>query len=135
VAASPTLLDVSLIKVSYEGTTCQVDHGSKLTRRFGVRTGVHQGLPLPPFLFLLPIDLVMNRTTDGQKDGIQWTFWTQLDDLDFSDYLALRSHNRQQMQNKTTSLASHSSQVDVHIHPDKTKILKINTSSTEAVKL
>jgi hypothetical protein len=39
------------------------------------------------------------------------------------------------MQNKTTSLASHSSQVGFHIHPDKTKILKINTSSTEDVKL
>jgi hypothetical protein len=36
------------------------------------------------------------------------------------------------MQNKTTSLASH---VGLQIHPDKTKILKINTSSTEVVKL
>jgi hypothetical protein len=36
------------------------------------------------------------------------------------------------MQNKTTSLAS---QVGLHIHLDKTKILKINTSNTEAVKL
>jgi hypothetical protein len=39
------------------------------------------------------------------------------------------------MQNKTKNLASHSSKVVLHIHPDKTKILKINTSSTEAVKL
>jgi hypothetical protein len=39
------------------------------------------------------------------------------------------------MKNKTTSLASHSSQVVLHFHPDKTKILKINTFSTEAVKL
>jgi hypothetical protein len=63
---------------------------------------------------------------DGQKDGIQWTLWTQLDDIDFADDLALHSHNRQHMQNKTTSLASPSSQVGLHIHPDKTKILKIN---------
>jgi hypothetical protein len=46
---------------------------------------------------------------DGQKDGIQWTLWTQLDDLDFADDLTLLSHNRQEMQNKTTNLASHSS--------------------------
>jgi hypothetical protein len=77
----------------------------------------------------------MRQTTDGRKDGIQWTLWTQLDDLDLADDLALLSHNRQQMQNKTTSLASHSSQVGLQIHPDKTKILKINTSNTEAVKL
>ena len=72
---------------------------------------------------------------DGQRDGIQWTLWTQLDDLDFADDLALLSHNQQQMQNKTTSLASHASQVGLHIHPNKTKILKINASSREAVKL
>ena len=124
-----------IIKESYEGMACQVVHGGQLTRRFDVRTGVRQGCLLSPFLFLLAIDWVMRRTTDGQKDGIQWTLWTQLDDLDFADDLALLSHNRQQMQNKTTSLASHSSQVGLHIHPDKTKILKINASSTEAVKL
>jgi hypothetical protein len=90
---------------------------------------------MSPFLFLLAIDWVMRRTMDGQKDGIQWTLWTQLDNLDFADQLALLSCNRQQMKNKTTSLASHSTQVGLHIHPDKTKILKINTSSTEAVKL
>jgi hypothetical protein len=71
----------------------------------------------------------------GQKDGIQWTLWTQLDDLDFSNYLALLSYNRQQMQNKTISLVSHSTQVGFHIHPDMTMIMKINTSITEAVKL
>ena len=39
------------------------------------------------------------------------------------------------MQNKTTSLAYHASQVGLQIHPNKTKILKINASSREAVKL
>jgi hypothetical protein len=69
------------------------------------------------------------------KDGIQWTLWTQLDDLDFTNDPPLLSHNQQQMQSKISSLASHSSQVGLHIHPDKTKILKIIASSTEAVKL
>ena len=78
---------------------------------------------------------MMRQTTDGQRNGIQWTLWTQLDDLDFTDDLALLSHNQQQMQNKTTSLASHASQVGLHIHPNKTKILKINASSREVVKL
>ena len=77
----------------------------------------------------------MRRTTDGQRDGIQWTLWTQLEDLEAADDLALLSHNQQQMQNKTTSPASRASQVGVHIHPNKTKILKIDASSREAVKL
>jgi hypothetical protein len=60
-----------------------------------------------PFLFFLAINWVMRQTTGGQKDDIQWTLWTQLDDLDITEDLALLSHNRQKMQNKTTSLASH----------------------------
>ena len=124
-----------IIKESYEGMACQVVHGGQLTRRFDVKTGVRQGCLLSPFLFLLAIDWVMRRTTDGQKNGIQWTLWTQLDDFDFADDLALLSHKQQQMQNKTSSLASHASQVGLHIHPNKSKILKVNASSTEAVKL
>ena len=111
-----------IIKESYEGMACQVVHGGQLTRHFDVKTDVRQGCLLSPFLFLLAIDWVMRQTTDGQREGIQWTLWTQLDDLDFADDLALLSHNQQQMQNKTTSLASHASQVGLQIHPNKTKI-------------
>ena len=103
---------------------CQVVHEGQLTRRFDGKTGVRQGCLLSPFLFLLAIDWVIRQTTDGERDGIQWT-----------DDLALLSHNQQQMQNKTTSLASHASQVGLHIHPNNTKIPKINASSREAVKL
>ena len=124
-----------IIEGSYEGMACQVVHGGQLMRRFNMKTGVRQGCLLSPFLFLLTINWVMRQTTDGQRDCIQWTLWTQLDDLDFADDLALLSHNQQQMQNKTTSLAFHASQVGLYIHPNKTKIQKINTSSREAVKL
>ena len=58
-----------------------------------------------------------------------------MDDLDFADDPALLSHNHQQMQSKTSSLASYASQVGLHTHPKKTKVLKINASITEAVKL
>ena len=62
------------------------------------------------------------------KNGIQWTLFEQLDDLDFADDLALLSHSRQQMQEKTTVLADTSTKVGLKIHKGKTKILKINTS-------
>ncbi|KAL1276316.1 hypothetical protein QQF64_035939 [Cirrhinus molitorella] len=84
---------IRLIQKSYEEMSCQVVHGGQLTRRFDVKTGVRQGCLLSPFLFLLAIDWVMKQTTDGKKNGIQWTPWSQLDDLDFADDLALLSHS------------------------------------------
>ena len=94
-----------------------------------------QGCLLSPFRFLLAIDWVMKQTTEGTENGIQWTLWTQLDDLDFPEDLALLSHSRQQMQEKTSSLAAYASQVGLQIHPHKTKILKTNSTSTEPVNL
>jgi len=46
------------------------------------------------------------NTTEGKKNGIQWTPWTQLEDVDFADNLALLSHNHDQMQGKSTGLAA-----------------------------
>ena len=70
-----------------------------------------------------------------EKNGIQWTLKTQLEDLDFADDLALLSHNQQQMQEKTSELAVISSQVGLNIHKWKTKILMVNAVSMEPVKL
>ena len=89
-----------LIKKSYEDMTCQVVHQEKLTEKFGVKTGVRQGCLLSPFLFLLAIDWIMKTTTEETRNGIQWTLWDQLEDLDFADDLALLSHSHQQIQEK-----------------------------------
>ena len=37
-------------------------------------------------------------------NGIQWTMFNQLDDLDFADDIALLSHSHQQMQEKLTQV-------------------------------
>lgn len=125
----------SLIKNSYEGMTCRVAHGGHFTKIFAVRTGVRQGCLLSPFLFLLAIDWILKKTTAGKRNGIQWTLGNQLNDLDFVDDIALLSHNRQQMQEKTSDLSSVSAQLGLRIHEGKTKILKIHATSTEPVKL
>lgn len=57
---------------------------------------------LSPFLFLLVIDWILKTATSDRRNGIEWT---QLDDLDFADDLALLSHNHNQMQDMTTCLA------------------------------
>ena len=126
---------VNMIKNSYEGMSCRVIHEGQLTKNFEVRTGVRQGCLLSPFLFILVIDWVMKTATKEKRNGIQWTMLTQLDDLDFSDDLALLSHSHRQMQDKTTELALISERVGLKINKRKTKILRTNATCETPIML
>ena len=88
---------------------------------------------LSPFLFLLVIDWIMKTTTTGRNNGIQWTLWTQLHDLDFVDDLALLSHNHSQMQDKTTLLDTTSAGTGLKINRKKTELMKMNTTANAPV--
>ncbi|KAH9581227.1 Laminin subunit gamma-1 [Schistosoma haematobium] len=60
----------------------------------------------------------------------------QLDDLDFTDDMALLSHTQQQMQEKTTSVAAAAlSAVGINIHKGKNKILRYNTACNNPITL
>lgn len=87
---------------------CRVIHRGQLADAFEVHTGVRQGCLMSLFLFLLAMDWVMRQSTAEKRNGIQWTMWTQLDDLDFADDLALLSHAQHQMQDKTSTIAANS---------------------------
>ena len=124
---------VNLTERMYDGTSCRVLNDGQLTDSFEIKTGVRQGCLLSPFLFILAIDWALKETTAGKKDGIQWTLWSQLDDLDFADDLALLSHNQQQMQRKTSQLEKLSKCLGLRIHPGKSKVLKVKSTSKEPV--
>ena len=109
----------NIIRNLYEGATCRVVYGQQLTDSFTVRTGVKQECLLSPFMFLLAIDWVMKSATTGQRNGIQWTLWTQLDDLDFADDIALFSHTQRQMQDKTNLVKDLSASIDWPVHPQR----------------
>ena len=124
-----------IIRNMYEGINCRVVHGQQVTDAFQVKTGVRQGCLLSPFLFLLAIDWVMKTSTQQKRNGIQWTLWDQLDDLDFADDLALLAHTQQQMQEKTNIVAATSASMGLNIHKGKSKILKVNATSTSPIML
>ena len=59
----------------------------------------------------------------------------QLDDLDFADDLALLPHAQQQMQEKTNIVAGNSAHLGLNVHGGKSKIVKVNSTSTVSVTL
>ena len=120
---------ISLIRCTFQDMSCRTAHAGQLSESFEVKTGVRQGCLLSPFLFLLVIDWIMKTTTTGRNNGIQWTLWTQLDDLDFADDLALLSHNHSQMQDKTTLLETTSAGTGLKINRKKTELMKMNTTA------
>nr|KAG5699276.1 hypothetical protein BaRGS_000478 [Batillaria attramentaria] len=124
---------ISLIQCTYKDMSCRIAHAGQLSESFEVKTGVRQGCLLSPFLFLLVIDWIMKTTTTGRKNGIQWTLWAQLDDLDFADDLALLSHSHSQMQDKTTCLEATSAGTGLKISRRKTELMKINTTANTPV--
>ena len=91
---------ISLIKNTYDGNKGEVLHGGRLSQPFEIGTGVRQGCLLSPFNFLLAIDWILKQITEGKRNGIQWTLWKQLDDLDFADDIALLAYRHEYMQEK-----------------------------------
>ena len=61
----------------------------------------------------------MKPATSNRNNGIQWTLLTQLDELDFADDLALLTHNKKQMQNKTDLLKVESEKTGLKINKGK----------------
>ncbi|VDP25138.1 unnamed protein product [Schistosoma margrebowiei] len=125
----------NFIRNSYDGLQCKVVHGGQLTDAFQVRTRDRQGCLLSPFLFLLVVDWIMKTSISGERHGIQWTTQNQLDDLDFTDDLALLSHTHEQMQIKTVSLTAVSASLGLKIHKGKTKVLKFKTKNSNPITL
>ncbi|KAI0239329.1 hypothetical protein LSAT2_009940 [Lamellibrachia satsuma] len=117
----------------YEGFTGHVIFNGQVSEGFQIGTGVRQGCLLSPLLFLIAVDWTMKRSTEHHRTGIQWNLFSQLEDLDFADDLALLSETHKHMQQKNRKASS--SQLGLKINVGKTKVMKVNSRSSEPISL
>ncbi|KAI0224962.1 hypothetical protein LSAT2_024073 [Lamellibrachia satsuma] len=115
--------------------TGRVIFNGQVSEGFQIGTGVRQGCLISPLLFLIAIDWTMKRSTEHHRTGIQWNLFSQLEDLDFADDLALLSETHKHMQQKTERLQEKSSQLGLKINVGKTKVMKVNSRSSEPISL
>ena len=100
---------------------------------FDIKSGVRQGCARSGFLFLLVIDWVMRKTLRKGNTGIRWMFTEKLEDLDFTDDLALLSSTRRQLQLKNKRLSNASKGTGLKITITKTKVMRFDDASEEKV--
>ena len=110
-----------LTRAAYVLSTCQVVHDGSLTDSFEVLTGVQQGCIVSPFLFLLAMDWIMKKTTEGHKSGIQWTLFSHLEAVDFAYDVALLSHRHSDMEDKSIALSETSGRRGLKVNSRKNK--------------
>ena len=124
---------VSLIETFYNHFESSVILNNTSSEWFTVKSGVRQGCILSPILFLVVIDWVMRKTTSDKPRGIQWTLFSQLEDLDFADDLAFLSVKLDHLQEKTDRLERYAKQTGLTINTSKTHVMSINTTPTAPV--
>ena len=77
----------------------------------------------------------MASTIEGCQQGIQWTLSKQLEDIDFADDIALRSHCHDNMQDKATSLYESAAKLGLKINKKKTRTMTTNHVNKNSIQL
>ena len=99
---------------------------STQTDNFSVKSGVRQGCIISPILFNITLDYIMRQSTQNARHGIQWTMFSQLEELDYADNSALLSTNARHLQQKANVLNENAKKAGVHINMKNTKVMHLN---------
>ena len=112
---------VRMIKVIYDGSSCNIRLDDGLTDNFEIRTGVKQGCILSPFLFSIIIDYILSLI-DDKKYGMQ-IGKLHLFDMDFADDIALLESSIKQLQACTDELKSYAEKVGLRFNARKCEVM------------
>ena len=123
---------VATIQSFYNNFNCKVGNSQ---HSFLVLSGVKQGCVMSALLFNITIDWVMKQTTQDKNRGIRWNLFTNLNDLDFADDLALLSHTHSHIQEKGNRLQIKAKKVGLKINKRKTEVNTLNVQDPAPVKV
>ena len=126
---------VNAIKVMYTNTSAAVITPEGLTEMFTIKTGVLQGDPLAPFLFIICLDYALRQAidiTDGftLKKRMSSRYPAEvLADLGYADDIALLEDTISEAQGLLLKVELACQSIGLYLNTDKTKYIHLNPSS------
>ena len=78
----------------------------------------------------------MKKTVENDNNGIRWNFTTALEDIDFTDDLALLSSKTEKhIQEKVDHLNKHGKEIEMKTSNKKTKLMRCNTKDQTPISI
>ena len=125
----------NFIRKLYEGFKAKIVHNGHLTESLEMLTSVRQGCLLSPLLFLVVLDWVTRQAFVGSARIIHWKLTQRLEDLEYTDDLALLTHRLQDMRSKMEDLMGAGERTGLRVNSDKTKIMKVMSTQVGGVRI
>uniref|UniRef100_A0A914Y4K3 Reverse transcriptase domain-containing protein n=1 Tax=Panagrolaimus superbus TaxID=310955 RepID=A0A914Y4K3_9BILA len=122
--------DIEIIKLIYANASSSINVGSS-SANINVQKGVRQGDTLSPILFILTLQLALDRVNWERGIHIGESL---LAHLDFADDLVLCSRTLEGLQSLLDQVSTHARDVGLHINVQKTKWMS-NISNDEIILL
>ena len=113
---------LTILRNIYQNTQSCVRIGQNCSDWFLISSGVRQGDPIAPFLFVIALDFVM-RLSMRRHLGLEITPLDKETDFDYADDLALISSNINDLQVQLDNLNRNSASLGLKINTAKTKFL------------
>ena len=104
---------MDLISILYQNFECSVLMERNQTKSFSVWSGVRKDCILPPILNIA-LDYIIRQTTQNAQHGIQWTLFSQLEDLDYENDIALLPTTANHLQKKAQLLTENARKTVMH---------------------